>query len=342
MNLRVSRSVWRRGLALLLMVFGIGGAFAEPPGKPADIPPAGNGGSTPDADRMKAVKLRDELLKGRQQDSLFKSWDSSSDSLQGVLIPPSNQRPNLTPAQMMKLRDLVDQQRNWMFVNPAESTPTSPLDEVNQTSPTGEGAFDNGGSSILKRFLDRPAAGRLTPTNGYARGGRDNLDGSNDGLLNGKRGKDDLGAPETRSVFDRAETAASKAISRLFAPEGGRQLEVEAAPGKFTDIFSPPASIPMERSVAEQQHMTSFQDVLNSSARSSASPYSPGAIAAPPASGSAFGGGDSFSSLGSSSGFSSSAGSSGPLGASSASTIAPPAPPSGMNFQPVTVPRRKF
>ncbi len=336
-------SVWRGGLARLLwLVFVTGGMAADQSSQPTAASPSANAGSTTDAERVKAVKLRDELLKGRGQDGLLKSWGSSPDSLQGVLIPPSVQRPNLTAAQMLKLRDMVDQQRNWMFVNPSESTQTSPLDEVNQTSPTGEGAFDNGGSSILKRFLDRPAAGRLSPTNGFSRGGRDNLDSPDDDPLLGKRTKDDLVAPETRSVFDRAETAASKAISRLFAPDGGRQLAVEAAPGKFSDIFSPPASIPMERSVAEQQHMTSFQDVLNSSARSSASPYSPGAIAVPSASGSPFGGGDGLSSVGGSSGFSSSSSGSELLGASSLPSIAPPASSSAKNFLPVTVPRRKF
>lgn len=335
-------SVWRGGLARLLwLVLVTGGMAADQPGKSADATPSANAGAATDAERAQALKMRDELLKGRGQDSLLKSWGSSPDSLQGVLIPPSVQRPNLNSAQLLKLRELVDQQRNWMFINPADATQTSPLDDVNQTSPTGEGAFDNGGSSILKRFLDRSASGRLSPTNGYARGGRDNLDSSDDDPLLGKRTKEDLVAPETRSVFDRAETAASKAISRLFAPDGGRQLEVESAPGKFGEIFSPPASIPMERSFAEQQHMDSFQEVLNSSAQSSASPYSPGAIAVPSASGSAFGGGDGFSS-GGSSGFSSSSGNSGLLGASSSPTIAPPAPSSAMNFQPVTVPRRKF
>ena len=336
-------SVWRCGLRLgLWLVLATIGAAADPSGKSAAAPPSTNAGSAPDAERVQALKLRAELLKGRGQDSLLKSWGSSPDSLQGVLIPPSVQRPNLTSAQMLKLRELVDQQRNWMFVNPSASAQPSPLDEVNQTSPTGEGAFDNGGSSVLKRFLDRPASGRLAPTNGYARDGRDNLDSSNDDPLLGKRTKDDLLAPETRSVFDRAETAASKAISRLFAPDGGRQLEVESAPGKFGEIFSPPASIPMERSVAEQQHLTSFQDVLNSSARSSASPYGPGAVAVPSASGNPFGGGDGFSSAGGSSGLSSASGNSGLLGASGSPAIAAPAPSSVMNFQPVTVPRRNF
>lgn len=342
MNRRFFILVWRGCLtAFALIGLATGVALADQTNRSATVVPPSDGGASTNGDRLKAVKLRDELLKGRQQDSLFKSWDSSRDSLEGVMVPPSVQRPSLTPAQALKIREMMDQQRNWMFVNPTETSKASSLDEAYQSSPTGEGALDEGGSSVLKRFFDRPASGRLAPTNGYSRGGRDSLDGPDGDALDGKRGKDDLGSPETRSVFDRAETAASKAISRLFAPDGARQLPLEAAPGKFGEIFSAPASIPMERTLADQQRMSSFQDILNSSARAPASSYSPGSSAAPSAPGSVFGGGD-ISSAGGASGFPSSSGGAGLLGASSTPMVAAPAPPSVMNFQPVTVPRRKF
>lgn len=328
------------GAALFVIMTSI--MLAEEPSRPVENSVPDSGATSTNADKFQSRKLRDELVKSRQQDSLFKSWDASLDSLQGVMLPPVTRRPSLTPAQALMLKEKLDQQKYWIFANPADASETPTLGDAYGTSLHGMDAFDNGTPQVLKRYFDRPAA---KSRDGALRGGQDDLDLRREDAWDGKFARDNLVADEKRSVFDRAESAASKAISRLFDRGNARQLPIDTASGGFSEVFAPPAVIPMVRSPADQQRLSTFQDILNSSAHVPASPLNSMPNIAPVGGGSAsgFGGLNNYSSgRAAAAGFDSLSGGSSLLGASTPSTVVQPAVSGITQFQPVTPPKRKF
>jgi len=327
------------GAALFVLMTGI--ALAEEPGRPVENSVPHSSGAATNADMIQSRKLRDELLKSRQQDNLLKSWDASLDSLQGVMLPPPAQRPSFTPAQALMLKEKLEQQKYWMFANPEVGSETPSPGEANGYSLEDRGGFDNGTPQVLKRYFEHPA---VKSRDGGLRGVQDDLDFRREYALDGKSARDNLVTDEKRSVFDRAESAASRAISRLFDAGNARQLPIDTASGGFSEIFAPPASIPMERSLADQQHLSTFQDILNSPAQVPASVAlsMPGIAPVGGAAASRYGGLDNFSPGGAAAGFNSLSGGPSLPGAPTPATVAQPLAPRITEFQPVKPPTRKF
>ena len=333
----------RRTVVTLLLVLAANAVLADPPDPPTGASVAGGGVST-NAAKAEPRKRRDDLLKNGPQNDVMKSWNSSRDFPQGEMIPPPAQRPSLTPAQAFKLKEMLDERKNWLFASQADANQSATLGDVYGTTASGEGGSADGTPQVLKRFLSRAGGNRFGATNAAGRAGRDDLGFGNEEAVREKPTRDNLVADGTRSVFDRAESAANKAISRLFEPGSARELPVEEAHGGFSDVFAPPAAIPMERSQADLQRMSSFQDILNSSAATPPSPASSLPDITPARSGSAggFGGLDNAAFAHPASGFGGLSDGSSSSGVSSPAIVSQPDHTIVTQFEPVTPPRRRF
>lgn len=294
-------------------------------------------------------QLREDLIKDLVRDDMFRKWGSANDSLGGQMLPPAT-RPSLTPAQMRELKEQMDAERFWMFADPADAGKSPTLEEQWRLNRTIPGVLDDLTAAtprVLQRYFSRQAQGRSGETNGAARnndgGYQDRFSTRPEDRWRIRSGLGRSGEAESRTGVETPEAAAaSKAISRLFQPNGGRELAVPAAPGFFSAIFSPPAAIPMERTPEAIQRRIEFQKLLESPAAAAAKPLSAlPSTTTPGASG--FGGLNNFTPSHSGSGLSTPAGGSSLLGASSIPTVTPPTAPSVISqFQPVTPPRRRF
>jgi len=289
-------------------------------------------------------QLREDLIKNRMQDDMFRQWGAEKNSLGGALLPPAAQ-PNLSPAQMRQLKDKLDEQRYWMFASPDDAGKTSTADDIWKARKAAPGLLDGLDADtprVLQKYFERLSPDRRNQTNATDRTGRDDredsgLDSAGD-RWSGKSARSK--SAEGRATFEPGETAASRAISRLFQPNGGRTLAVVPAPGLFSEVFSPPASIPLERSPETIQRMSEFQKLLDSPASVAAKTFGALPPATPGASG--FGGMNNPMPGTTLPGASSASGNPSLLGASSPPTVATPAPTTISQFQPVTPPKRRF
>lgn len=300
---------------------------------------------TTNAAKIEPRKFREDLIKNRLQDDMFRKWGSAQDSLGGFVLPPVS-RPSLSPAQARVLKEQLAEQRYWMFSSPDDAGKAPSAEEhfkMGRSAPGVLDGLDAGTPRVLQRYYDRQS-GRRSETNNATQDERDFRDGLSskfDGRWMGKSARGKIAEPETRSVFQEVETAASRAISRLFQPNGGRELEVKAGGGLFSDVFTPPASIPMERSVETMQRRSDFQKLLDAPKTSPmGGSFSPLPVVTPVASG--FGGLNNFAPLRAASGLSGAAGGSSLLGASSAPAVAAPARSGITQFEPVIPPKRRF
>lgn len=296
------------------------------------------------AAKIEPRKFREDLIKNRLQNDMFRKWGSAQDSLGGFVLPPVS-RPSLSPAQARELKETLAEQRYWMFTSPDDAGNASSVEErfkMGRSAPGLLDGLDAGTPRVLQRYYDRQS-GRRNETNNAAQDDgefRDGLSSKFDERRTGKSARSKAGEMEIRPVFQEVETAASRAISRLFQPNGGRELEVKAGGGLFSDIFKPPASIPMERSVETMQRRSDFQKLLDAPKTSPmGNSFSPLPVVTPVASG--FGGLNNFAPR-PASGLSGAAGGSSLLGASSAPAVVLPARSGFTQFEPVSPPKRRF
>ena len=300
---------------------------------------------TTNAAKIAPRKFREDLIKNRLQDDMFRKWGSAQDSLGGFVLPPVS-RPSLSPAQAREIKEQLAEQRYWMFTSPDDAGKTSSAAEkfkLNRSVPGLLDGLDAGTPRVLQRYYDRQS-GRRSETNNATQDERDFRDGVNSKFEErwmGKTARGKMAELENRSVFQEVETAASRAISRLFQPNGGRELEVKAGGGLFSDVFTPPASIPMERSVETMQRRSDFQKLLDApKTLPMGNAFSPLPVVASGASG--FGGLNNFAAPRTASGLSGAAGGSSLLGASTVPAVVSPVPSAVSQYQPVTPPRRRF
>lgn len=290
--------------------------------------------------RPEPRQLREALIKNRMQDDMFRQWGAEKNSLGGVLPPAAP--PELSPAQLRQLKEKLDEQRYWMFADPADAgkAPEDNIWKAHNAAPGLLDGLDADTPRVLRNYFERLAPGRRNPTNTTDRAGGD--DRENYGLNPaGDRWLDKSARSKSaagRGAFEPAESVASRAISRLFQPNGGRTLAVVSPPGLFSEVFSPPIAIPMERSPETIQRMSDFQKLLDSPA--AARPAS--ALPPVPASGSGFGGMNNFAVPKPASGLPGAAGGSSLLGASAVPAVAPPPRSTITQFEPVTPPKRRF
>ena len=295
--------------------------------------------------KIEPRQLREDLIKNRMQDDMFRQWGAEKNSLGGAL-PPAAAQPNLSPAQMRQLKDKLDEQRYWMFADPAEAGKTSGEDDIWKARKAAPGlldAIDADTPRVLRNFFERLSPNRRNQTNATDRIGRDDrgdygLDSVGDRWLG--KSVHRSGETASRSAFEPGETVASRAISRLFQPNGGRTLAVVPAPGLFSEVFSPPASIPLERSPETIQRMSEFQKLLDSPTATAVKTL--GALPMVTSGASGFGGMNNPMPGTSLPGAASPAGNPSLLGASSPPMVATPAPTTISQFQPVTPPKRRF
>lgn len=300
---------------------------------------------TTNAAKIGPRKFREDLIKNRLQDDMFRKWGSAQDSLGGFMLPPVS-RPSLSPAQAREIKEQLAEQRYWMFTSPDDAGKAPASEEqfkLNRSAPGLLDGFDAGTPRVLQRYYDRQS-GRRGATNNATQDERDFRDGVSSKFeerWTGKTGRGKMAGLENRPVFQEVETAASRAISRLFQPNGGRELEVKAGGGMFSDVFMPPASIPMERSVETMQRRSDFQKLLDAPKTSPmGNAFSPLPVVASGASG--FGGLNNFAPPRSASSLSGAAGGSSLLGASSVPAVVLPARSGFTQFEPVSPPKRRF
>lgn len=324
---------WRRWAGLI----GFSLAMAALPGS---IRAAGTNAAKPEP-----RQLREDLVKNRLQDDVFRKWGESRDSLGGMVLPPAA-RPNLSPEQARQLREKLDEQRYWMFANPDDAGKAPTLEELFRLDHAAPGllnGLDAGTPRVLQRYYERQAQNRRGETNGAARDERDYRDDLSlkpEDRWRGKSARSQAPGTDSRSVFESAETAASQAISRLFQPNGGRTLAVTPNPGLFSDVFRPPAAIPMERSPETVQRRSDFQKLLEAPTAAAGNAFSP--LPPVPANAGGFGGLNPVPAARNAAGFASPAGGSSLLGASTIPTVTAPVKSTVSLYQPVTPPRRRF
>ncbi|MCX6895353.1 MAG: hypothetical protein NTZ16_07655, partial [Verrucomicrobia bacterium] len=278
---------------------------------------------TTNAAQTEPRQLREDLIKNRMQDDMFRQWGAEKNSLGGALLPPASQ-PNLSPAQMRQLKEKLDEQRYWMFANPDDAGKASAADDIWKTRKAAPGLLDGLDADtprVLQKYFEEDSG----------------LDSAGNRWLGKSARSKSAGG---RGTFEPGETAASRAISRLFQPNGGRTLAVVPVPGLFSEVFSPPASIPLERSPETIQRMSEFQKLLDSPAATAAKTLGALPTVTPGASG--FGGMNNPMPGTSLPGAAAPAGNPSLLGASSPPTVATPAPTTISQFQPVTPPKRRF
>lgn len=300
--------------------------------------------STPQPDA--GDRLREEMVERQLQKESFKSWLGGRDSLQGLLPPPA--QPSLSPAQARRLKNLLEERRLWMFSGPDDANKKTDAENPFQHSENSDGGIEKNTPRVLKNYFSRVAAERMGVTNSTVTGARDDASGMTDDWLHpGGAGAAKSASPDTRSVFDHSGAGTGdSAIARLFQSGGG---DAPAMPekGVFSQIFSAPESLPQQRMFGSE-HSQAFRDLLDSSSSPAARPTASALDSLPGASpeipGGIFGGSlPAVAPPAPTSVFGSSAGGSGLLGASSQPSLASPNLGSPLQqFQPITIPRRKF
>jgi hypothetical protein len=325
---------------------------AQPP-EAATVAPAG-GDTATNLNSGKPGELREEMIRQQLRHDLFRPYNPGQETpLEGMFMQPA--RPELTPEQVKKLKEMMDQEKYWMFASPDDNAESNSdtegiLNDSGMNGDSGMNDYEKDEPKALKRFFDHSSVSRAVT------GNTNNLGGLHD--LYGQSQDDSLGGGLDREKIDPASRAAfssggpaNNVIGQLFQSPSSQDAVHDAGGiggnGLFSDELAAPAQDDRQRAV-EEQHRQAFQEILNPSSSSSkpANTYDPASgLSAAPAGGGAFGGLNSLDNGGASAALSapSQEGVSSSVGAANTPAAAQPAPASGMmQFEPIEPQRRSF
>lgn len=249
---------WQMTCVACLMVTGVSWA-----GQRIIFSTPGGGGTITNLLDSQVGLQREELIRQGLQDELFKgSSHAPAASTEGVR--PA--QPSFSPAQARRLKDLIDQQKYWMFETP-EDLAKSPADGTgNDVLDTGEDRDRLNGNTpgIVKKFLDRNSG------NVGSSPGSSSRPQSSDSDFSSAAGMDGL---QAQSVFFGANPALNgqshrdasqrPVIAPLFDSANGINVPGSPTPGwggAFGSLAGQPAQMD---TTALDAHRAEFQKVLD-------------------------------------------------------------------------------
>jgi hypothetical protein len=303
----------------------------------------------------KPGELREEMIRQQLRHDLFRPYNPGQENpLEGMFVQPA--RPELTPEQVKKLKEMLDQEKYWMFATPDDNAGSNSdtegvLNDSGMNGDSGMSDYEKDEPKALRRFFDHSSGSRSVT------GNTNNLSGLHD--LYGQSQDDSLGGGQDRGKIDPASRTAfssggpaNSIIGQLFQSPSSQDAVHDAGGiggnGLFSDELSAPVQDDRQHAV-EEQHRQAFQEILNPSSSSlkPANTYDPasGLSAAPAGGSSPFGGLNSIDNGGASAALSapSQEGVSSSVGAASAPASAQPAPASSMmQFEPIEPHQRSF
>jgi hypothetical protein len=223
-------------------------------------------------DSGKSQELRDEMIRKQLSHEVFRPFNAAQEpSLNGMVFMPSS-RPELTPQQAKKLKEMVDQERYWMYATPEDATADSkPSDDtLNNDSPLG-GDYDSDAPKALKGYFNHSAHGRFGSGNTNSLTGRehDRYGTSKRDALPGDIMEDDYKSAGGQHIINAFESPANRTVDRMFQSPGARDAISTAGSiggaGLFSDSASPVAdNFDRDRQI-DRQNNINFQGILNSS-----------------------------------------------------------------------------
>lgn len=315
-------------------------ACAENAATVAKSPPATAAVST-NTSASNDRQLIEQMLERRLQKDTFKGWQSGRDSLEGM-AQMSQREMNLTPAQQRRLKDMLDEQRLWMFASTDDKSDKNPFDKASQNNDNDANDQDASTPHILKKFFNRERdADGQSSTNKTKTDAETERD-LNDPLLpkppGGLPGKSSANSriAISHSAFERSDAPSDNAIGRLFQKGNAGEPLASAPRGMFGTIFAA-VSTPgiADNSIADKKRMDSFRQLLSTPA--------PAPMISTLPSGGAFGGSPNYNLPRTpSSPLASPAGGSSLFGNSSLPAAVPASVPNVMDYQPMGIPKRKF
>ena len=202
-----------------------------------------------------AEKLQDNVLKQQlRQESLRPSeLIDSRGSLGGAIAIPY-QPPPPPPAQSERVKELLDQRRNWIFMSPEDLSGAPTIEEtfaVPEFEATGE---KKAKLSVVERFYQRLEQESNLKANRAA------------GKVRPKNSEDySVKKEEEESPLARRVTEAENALKRIFdANTTGDYLPKENDQALFSDWFSQvePGSFSLERTPAQKIRLEEFKQLL--------------------------------------------------------------------------------
>jgi len=182
---------------------------------------------------------------------------SSPDS-QDSLLEPLPQRTPQPAAQNRRAKELLEKQKDWVFLSPEDYDSESSGDNASGNSEYGPDGLEKKKKTPLERYYDRLEQSRVNVTNQIK---------SSDlfGLRNGGRGGDDssLAAIENPwgAEWGNAEQTSKRTPNRRY---DRAQVSVPDGDRGFSDFFGFGNSETFERTHAQETRMEEFKQLLQS------------------------------------------------------------------------------
>jgi hypothetical protein len=212
-------------------------------------------------DSVDGRKLQEDLLKQKLQEDTFRpsSFLRGGDSLSGVLSLPYLP-PSAPPVQSRHTRDLLDRQRNWIFLSPEDFAANPGLDDALGMSDPDLKDLKNKNLNSMERYYQRleredDTQGELSSN---AKTKRDKADkDKNADSSSGKKGDETSSDPRVARV--------EKAFKRIFdSNPTGDVISREKEGGFLSDLLGKPdnESFTAERMDARKIRMDEFRQLL--------------------------------------------------------------------------------
>ena len=186
------------------------------------------------------------------EEDLFRPLEgfSPKSSLDGVLIPPTP-RPTAPVRQSKRAKELIEQRKNWVFMNPEDQTASGALEEMIQLPQLGPDGQEKKKLSPLEQFYKNLERQRSRPS-AFGHSKEEELSG----VRQRPDGRDeaDMGDnPNDSSGLSEAE----QKVKKLFGSDASSHAGA-TAPAKsiFADIFGAGADVPTRADIEKQKaHM---------------------------------------------------------------------------------------
>ena len=226
---------------------------AEQRGRPIEFSSPRSGTVSTNFNDATAEKLEDNALKQklRQESSRPSEVIGPGGSLGGAIAIPYRPPPP-PPARSERVKELVDQRKNWVFMSPDDLSNTPTLEEI-----FGVPEFEVTGEkkeklSVVERFyqrLEEESNLKASRAAGKARLGS----------------SEDDAARNEESPLARRLIEAENALKRIFdANKAGDYLPREDGQPLFSDWFgqAEPSAFSVERTPAQKRRLEEFKQLL--------------------------------------------------------------------------------
>lgn len=200
-------------------------------------------------------KLQESLLRQKLKDaaSLPSGLIDSRGSLDGVMAVPY-QPPPTPPARNQRVKELLDQRRNWIFMSPEDMNAGSTPEETFGAPEVEATGRKKARLSVVERFYQR------LEQESEVRSGRAAA------KAKAKGGGDSPANGEEESPMARRVTATENALKRIFdADTAGDFLPKANDKGFVSDWFgqAEPDSLSFGRTAAQKERLEEFKQLLD-------------------------------------------------------------------------------